>query len=153
MLPTVTVVDLRLATRRTINSITNAARDGCETGGILLGHQEGRTFRVTVAGDPGPMAIRTPDRFRRDPDHAQQLADQAWTDDRSVWIGEWHTHPRGPVAPSDLDLNTYLSLLQDPELGLQDFLSIIVIPNSRAAVLYPWVLTATTGSLAALTRR
>ena len=104
------------------------SEDGNETGGIVLGHDTGTEFVVTLAGDPGPNAIRTPNRFKRDLEHAQALADTAYDRDGSVWIGEWHTHPRGPAEPSSLDLRTYRSHLADPSLGFDRFLTLIVLP-------------------------
>lgn len=105
-----------------------ASADGRETGGILLGQDLGRRLVVTVAGDPGPMADRRPDGFVRDLDHARRLGDAAYERDGSVWIGEWHTHPGGPVTPSPTDMKTYDRLLADPDLGFERVLSLIVTP-------------------------
>lgn len=97
-----------------------------ETGGILLGHDLGHQVLITAAGDPGPGAIHTPTRFRRDLAHAGKLADAAYERDHSVWVGDWHTHPRGPTRPSRYDLRTYRSFLHDPELNFDRFLALIV---------------------------
>lgn len=107
--------------------------DPLETGGVLLGHRATATFHVTVAGGPGPWAVRRPNYFLRDLDHARTLAAAAWETDRSQWIGEWHTHPRGPARPSPLDLRTYRRLLTDPELGFDAFLSLVVTPAGLTA--------------------
>jgi integrative and conjugative element protein (TIGR02256 family) len=128
-----------------IQETCRTTQDGLETGGILLGHQhrDGQ-LSVSRAGDPGPEAIRGSDAFRRDPAHAQRLADAAWSRDRSIWVGDWHTHPRGPASPSQLDLSTYLALLSDPELGFSLFLALVVVPAGPASpVLFPWVITRT----------
>jgi integrative and conjugative element protein (TIGR02256 family) len=100
-----------------------------ETGGILLGHDLGHQILITAAGDPGPGAIHTPTRFRRDLVHAGKLADAAYEHDRSVWVGDWHTHPRGPTRPSRYELRTYRSFLDDPELDFDRFLTLIVKPQ------------------------
>ena len=103
------------------------ARSGPEeTGGIVLGHDLGHQILITAAGDPGPGAIHTPTRFRRDLAHAGKLADAAFAHDQSVWVGEWHTHPRGPTRPSRYDLRTYRSFLHDSNLNFDRFLSLIV---------------------------
>ncbi len=122
------VVKLRSAAARVIAAEAKASADGTETGGILLGHDRGETLVVTVAGDPGPKAQRVRNRFKRDLAHAQVLADRAYDRDGSIWIGEWHTHPRGPVEPSKLDCRTYASHLADSSLGFDRFLSFIVLP-------------------------
>lgn len=116
--------------------------DGLETGGILLGALDpNRRFKVRRAGDPGPAAVREPRYFLRDLAHAQALADAAWRQDRSQWIGEWHTHPHGPGQPSPTDLATYRQLLDDPELGFAQILSLIVAPDRAAGwLLFAWAV-------------
>lgn len=113
-----------------------------ETGGILLGHDAGHTVHVTTAGDAGPGATRTPTRFLRDLKHSQDLANDAWQQDQSQWIGEWHTHPGGRAIPSETDLTTYLRHLHDPELGFERFLTVIVAtrPTGQHEVT-AWVIT------------
>lgn len=105
--------------------------DGCETGGILLGFEadELGDMLVMAAGSPGPGAERRPDFFRRDLEHAQRLADDAYARTTARWIGEWHTHPHGVLAPSRKDLRTYRGFLRDPELHFESFLAVIVGPD------------------------
>lgn len=119
-----------------------SANDGLETGGILLGHDNGDTITITSAGSPGPNAHRTPDRFLRDLNHANQLAADAWERDRSQWVGEWHTHPHSPPVPSEIDLDSYATHLRDPDLGFMRFISVIIglAPNDEAACA-TWLIT------------
>ena len=123
-------VDLSETAAATIAHEARRSADGNETGGLLLGelHDDGH-YDVRHAGDPGPHAIRQPAFFLRDLAHAQHLATATWTLDRSQWIGEWHTHPRGPAHPSGTDLTTYGHLLDDPDLVFTAILSIIVSPG------------------------
>lgn len=121
--PSVSITDSALAT---IASESRRSADGLETGGILLGTEIPNEISLRHAGGPGPNARRAPRRFLRDLQHAQQLAADAWTRDGSQWIGEWHTHPLGDLAPSDLDLDSYLRHLHDPDLRLDRFVAIIV---------------------------
>lgn len=123
-----------------IRAETALANDGKETGGILLGHQD-ETFRVFVAGDPGPCAVRGTHSFLRDLPHSQRLATAAWEADRSQWIGEWHTHPTGPCQPSRADMHTYLELLRDPDLGFRAVLSLVVCLGHDRPSLTAWVVT------------
>lgn len=150
--PTPSIVSVSLRAAETIRRTSEASRHGRETGGILLGHQhaDGRLV-VTTAGDPGPAAVRTRDSFRRDPAHAQALADAAWSSDRSVWLGDWHTHPRGPIHPSPVDLRAYLSLLLDPGLGFSAFLALIVVPGPTEPAFFPWVITESEGVCVTMT--
>lgn len=127
------IVTLTDTGRDTILRHAQAAADGRETGGILLGHHQERPMPmldVVHAGDAGPRAIRRADEFRRDVRHAQALADLAYSTDDSIWLGEWHTHLDGPAQPSYRDLASYRRVLGDPELAFHVFLSVIVLPDS-----------------------
>lgn len=76
-----------------------------ETGGVLVGYADsaGRTVVTGVVG-PGPQALRTPTRFRRDGEHAQAEVDRLHRDSggRDDYVGEWHSHPAS-VGPSSVD--------------------------------------------------
>lgn len=110
-----------------------ASDDGRETGGILLGFDAGPLTEALVmeAGDPGPRAERRSDFFRRDIEHAQRLADAAFARTTARWIGEWHTHPHGQLAPSRKDMRTYRGFLRDPELAFDSFVAVIVGPGDN----------------------
>jgi proteasome lid subunit RPN8/RPN11 len=103
--------------------------------------------RVEIACDPGPRAVRRPEFFLRDLDHARRLAAEAWADSRAVWVGEWHTHPRGDGTPSSADLGTYARLLAASDLQFDLFVSVIVTADSdegwSRARLWPWLLEST----------
>lgn len=124
-----------------------ASGDGMETGGILLGHDRGQRIDVLHAGGPGPAAQRRADFFCRDIGYAQQFALDAWASDRSIWIGEWHTHLRWSARPSPLDLYTYRNLLADPALGLDRFVAVIVTATDdrwQSCRATGWTITART---------
>lgn len=129
-----------------IARVCDEETQGRETGGILLGHQhtDGH-LSVTQAGDPGPLAERTASRFRRDAAHAGLLSSAAYARDRSVWLGDWHTHPTGPSRPSPVDMAAYASVLRDESSGFETFLSVIVLPEAAGPVLYPWAVTLAGG--------
>lgn len=123
-----------------------ASLDGTETGGILLGSTESERIEIRHAGGPGPGARRTAATFDRDLRHAQQIAADAWEKDRSQWIGEWHTHPRGPIAPSGRDIASYQAHLRDPDLGFREFICLIVgVPRDGTTPLAAWIVR--TGSI------
>lgn len=117
------------------------SRDGLETGGILLGTDDFNEIVIRHAGGPGPGAHRESHRFLRDLAHAQQIAEAAWKEDQSQWIGEWHTHPSGELAPSDFDLDSYSRHLRDPELGFDRFVAMIVgVPPTGEATSIVWIV-------------
>jgi integrative and conjugative element protein (TIGR02256 family) len=133
----------------TIRRLARLSEDGRETGGILLGKgpSEHGLIDIIQAGDPGPEAVRQPDSFLRDLNHARELADAAWPRSRAAWIGEWHTHPGAGPAPSARDLVTYADLLANPGLGFDVFVAIIVTPGRERdwnePTLTPWLIGQT----------
>ena len=132
-------VQLSPVARRAIVRESQASADGRETGGILLGFDADLDAKhpttITVAGGPGPAADRRTYRFRRDLDHAQALADEAYGIDGSVWVGEWHTHPMGGGDPSRVDLSAYWQVL---DTGVMPALTaIIVVPGLNGSLRWP----------------
>lgn len=78
-----------------------------ETGGVLVGYEsDGRLF-VTHATGPGPRAVHTRSRFRRDGEYTQAEVDRLHeaSGGHDDYIGEWHSHP-APVGPSSVDLTS-----------------------------------------------
>lgn len=139
--------------RRALNLIADEATrnlDGLETGGILLGRDEGDQLVVFHSGGPGPQAVRQPARFLRDLAYARTVAESAWDLDRSQWIGEWHTHPNGDVHPSPTDLRSYFGHLADPDLGFVRFLAVIVTVSAEGVVAAAWLVYAGTCYSAAI---
>lgn len=131
-----------------ISSLAAMASDGLETGGILLGTDDGLAGPIVVrqCGGPGPAAIRRRSYFRRDLAHAAALAADAEADG-SAWIGEWHTHNIEMPEPSARDLRTYQALLDDPELAFARILSVVVLADPDSGWLVPqvhaWSFTGT----------
>lgn len=126
---------------RDIVRLAKESADGRETGGILLGFDAigSAPLTVTVAGDAGRRADRSPVRFRRDLAHAQALSRDAWLLDRSLWIGDWHTHPMGWPHPSGVDLGSYRRVLTTGAMPV--FLSIIVSSTAHGGWNEPEVAT------------
>lgn len=115
--------------------------DGLETGGILLGTETSDGLVIRHAGDAGPRARRGKGAFHRDLDHARRLANKAWQEDGSQWIGEWHTHPDGGHTPSEVDFQSYLRHLNDPELQFDHFLAVIVgFETGAGVVAVTWII-------------
>ena len=76
-----------------------------ETGGVLIGHVDAAGFTViTAVVGPGPRAVRTRTRFRRDGEYAQKEVDRVHGESggRDDYVGEWHSHPAS-VGPSGID--------------------------------------------------
>lgn len=120
--------------------VTNHEDPATETGGIIVGLDHGPTVEVTEFAAAGPHAVHEPTRFTRDLHYAGKVAADAWRRDRSQWIGEWHTHPKGRREPSVLDLRTYAALLRNPSLRLDRFVA-VVIATAPDLALAAWMMT------------
>ena len=78
-----------------------------ETGGILLGHQQGTRIQITHTIGPGPKASH--ERYGFTPDDTWQAEQTAriWSaHPETQYLGDWHTHPGGRPRPSPLDQKT-----------------------------------------------
>ena len=132
-----------------LNSISEtmrAADPTLETGGALFGI-DGEAY-VAHATGPGPNAVHERSRFTRDLRFTTEIAAKLWAQDRSQWVGEWHSHPRGPAQPSDLDLATYGRHLADPALRFRQFLALIVHPTNCSLELSAWIVEGVDDELA-----
>lgn len=101
-----------------------------ETGGLIFAeHIGGETFKI--------VEITTQQRhgtsveFVRDQvEHKQQLDTffERTGDDctRFNYFGEWHSHPSFPPVPSGQDLRTMRSILEDPNVGV-NFLVLMIV--------------------------
>jgi integrative and conjugative element protein (TIGR02256 family) len=93
-----------------------------ETGGVLVGYvdRDGRTVLTAVVG-PGPGAIHSRSRFRRDGDYAQAEVDRLHlaSDGRDDYIGEWHSHPDAG-GPSYVDRGSMSWISNNPSYGRRD---------------------------------
>lgn len=126
------LVDVRIRTKALDFIVDEAgrSRDGKETGGILIGVDDGDIAEIRRAGGPGPRAIRHADLFSCDTAFAQKLVDEEWLREGSDWIGEWHTHTAGRPLPSKRDRRTYRRIITAEDLGFTRFFSLILCTNT-----------------------
>lgn len=124
--PELFTIEIHPEALATISEQVRSGGTDLETGGILLGHNHHDHCTIHVAGAPGPNAVRHARAFSRDRAYAEKLADAAWSEHRAAWVGEWHTHPEGLTTPSEIDLASYLTHLNDPDLGFDYFISLII---------------------------
>ena len=111
---------------------------GREIGGLLMGeHVRDQLFRVvelSVQRGGGTHAC-----FVRQPgDHKTQLEkffSQTGKDyTRFNYLGEWHSHPSFEPLPSDPDIRTMQTIVEDPDVGV-NFLVLMVCRIDRGRVL------------------
>jgi len=78
-----------------------------EAGGILLGevNPAGDVVLVNRASVPGPLDRATRHSFVRDHRWAQGISTYEFLNSsgRTIYLGEWHTHPASAASPSPRD--------------------------------------------------
>lgn len=111
-----TAVRRRVLVRPDVLRFLDAEAGSCagrpEAGGTLLGSRRGPDMEILGWTVPGPGDDRRPRAFTKaDPRH-QAAATAAWNASGGTvaFVGEWHTHPVGGVAPSATDLRTWKRL-------------------------------------------
>lgn len=102
-----------------------APREAC---GILVGARDGEAWIVARAIEARNVHDTPLDAFLVDPEGLLRAADAAANEGLDV-IGFYHSHPRGPAAPSARDAR---------EAGWPDAAHVILAPNARGA----WVWRA-----------
>ena len=109
----------------------------CEAGGLLLGSVHGSHLLIGQATVPTAWDKRFRYLFERMPYGHEAIALSRWTATQGIirYLGEWHTHPTGTLSPSEVDLQSYMRHLHDPELGFDRFVAIIAGFDSSARVL------------------
>jgi integrative and conjugative element protein (TIGR02256 family) len=120
-----------------------------ETGGVLLGHRNGRDIVIRAVVDAGPRAQRWPTGMRPDADYqaAEVEAAFAASDGAITYLGDWHSHPGTLSVPSRRDRKTLRNIATDDEAQCQEPLMLIVGGDDHA-----WEPAAWTGCLGRLGR-
>jgi integrative and conjugative element protein (TIGR02256 family) len=110
-----------------------------EVGGLVAGYLNDEAAVVTDMVGPGPLAKHRHNTFL--PDHAYQTEQMHGlfraSGGRTVYLGDWHTHPEGPSALSPLDKRTMRVIADSSEADCANPLMILL--SSDGAV---WELRA-----------
>ncbi|MCU1676709.1 MAG: hypothetical protein JWM93_1467 [Frankiales bacterium] len=103
-----------------------------ETGGPLLGYQDGEDTVIACAYGPGPRARHRATTFEPHRPTTQAVIDvvAAHSDGRYRFLGSWHTHPGGSPRPSSTDLASLESIASETEVGVPR--PIMLIQATRA---------------------
>lgn len=99
-----------------------------ETGGVLLGYEDGRDFIICIATDPGPNAIRKKNEFSFDAPYCNKLIDNYFINSNGKinYIGDWHRHFRLNLKPSQKDINAMADLATDRNCNIPRPILLIV---------------------------
>jgi len=104
-----------------------------ESGGILLGYLSGTEAVVTAWVDGGPLAVRRYDSFIPDQDHHIKSIARMYEKSgrRTIYLGDWHSHPYGPLVPSSRDKRTLRNIAQFREARIPTPVVLIVGPSEH----------------------
>lgn len=99
----ITILDQALEVIRTYKQ---NKRDQNEAGGILLGQIKGSEIFILKASVPCKLDKASRYRFERDKEAAQIIIDYEFANSsgKTIYLGEWHTHPQDIPIPSPDDI-------------------------------------------------
>lgn len=108
-----------------------------EAGGILLGQIEDNTVYIIRATMPNKFDFRSRFNFVRAKDPAQIVIDYEfyYSNKRTIYLGEWHTHPEANPKPSVQDITMIKDQFHKNKIN-EKFLLLIIkgLPNYYIAL-------------------
>jgi integrative and conjugative element protein (TIGR02256 family) len=116
-------------------------KSGIETGGVLAGNVDSDgNIIVTQASGPGPKALHTRTRFEKDIDYCQKYLDDLFQSSggKTVYVGEWHSHPEEDNRPSGIDIKSLSEIaLQKEYLTVNPLMIIFSREGSPSCTIHP----------------
>jgi integrative and conjugative element protein (TIGR02256 family) len=99
---------------REFDRLVDECRGHTEQGGILIGGRRGPHIDVVEMTFPAAADEAGYYHFTRKDNAHQDAAYTAWirTGQTLSYVGEWHTHPSGPVKPSSTDIGTWRTVVR-----------------------------------------
>lgn len=87
-----------------------------ETGGVLMGYQDGRSTLVAAWIDAGPKATHTKTSFVPDYEYQERGIARVYEESGRLftYLGDWHTHPDGGLQLSRTDRSTLGRIANHP---------------------------------------
>jgi integrative and conjugative element protein (TIGR02256 family) len=108
-----------------------------ETGGVLMGYWSSELYEPVVTSiiGPGPKARHLREQFEPDVGfHRAEVARRYEESGRRItYLGDWHTHPGGRAALSDLDVTTLASISVAPQARAPRAVMLILAPGPHWA--------------------
>lgn len=121
-----------------INDIVGACAEakGAETGGVLVGYysEDGLTAVVLdiIAAPPGSQGSRR--MFIRGTEGLLEELHRRWMAvEQSYYIGEWHSHPNGPMLPSKMDVDSMYEIANAPKAHCPEVVLLLIGGECRDA--------------------
>lgn len=133
----VAAVDIDDKALETMQSL--ARQSERETGGILVGFNNGRDVHVVDASDAGPKANASAVHFLRDTEHCRTFLDQQFSAAGADYVGEWHSHVVSLRRLSEGDLKTIAGLFLDPDYDFVSFVIVLVVVADERCDIHVYV--------------
>jgi integrative and conjugative element protein (TIGR02256 family) len=98
-----------------------------ESGGILIGQIKGKNIYILRASTPNIFDKSSRYFFECNKDAAQIIINYEFynSGNRSIYIGEWHTHPENTPSPSSIDKKMIKNQFKKNKLN-EPFLILII---------------------------
>lgn len=89
-----------------LNQYRQVGRNSFESGGIILGQVENGKVYVTKLSIPNQLDKANKTYFERHQLPAQLIINHEFhnSDGKTIYLGEWHTHPELHPTPSHMDI-------------------------------------------------
>lgn len=103
--------------------------DKPESGGILIGfYIEDNSFTITNITTPSAQDVFSRFNFIRTKKNAQKAIDRLFkeSNNKKIYLGEWHTHPENMPTPSCLDKISILKQIKLNQLNSPIIFMIII---------------------------
>jgi integrative and conjugative element protein (TIGR02256 family) len=103
--------------------------DKPESGGILIGfYIEDNSFTITNITTPSAQDVFSRHNFIRTKKNAQKAIDRLFkeSNNKKIYLGEWHTHPENIPTPSSLDKTSILKQIRLNKLNSPIIFMIII---------------------------
>src|SRR5437868_921976 len=118
--------------RQQYEEIRRLARESdTETGGVLIGFQDGTDMVITKATEPGPKAVRTISNFLIDTEYCRRVLQEEYSLSGADYVGEWHSHVVPFDGLSGGDVSTIVGIMTDPEYHFHSFVVILALPSEN----------------------
>jgi len=118
--------------REIFHTFRQEGLNSLESGGIILGQVNKEIILINRVSIPNDKDKATKNSFNRDKDSAQEIINHEFTrsNGKTIYLGEWHTHPEENSKPSSVDIKMIKEQFKGNIINI-DFLILIIIGNEK----------------------
>ena len=109
------------------NSFVQDTKSKNESGGLLLGQVVDRNIYITKVSVPNAFDKAGRCKFIRNKKAAQIIIDHEFINsgNKTIYLGEWHTHPENRPSPSGIDLKMLKGQFKNNRIN-EEYLLLII---------------------------